>query len=264
MSTILKIGTNSPEVYAWEMFLVGQGYLVQKEVDTVFTMATFEATARWQAANRIDPVGQVGPQTRAAADKFKIDWALEPIDAPEMPAGTKSLNFAERQKFFGEIAFSPNPVAGNPEGVKITNGWEAKNLEFFEVPQLKGILGAPGSCKIQFNKAAKKQLLGFFQALEDRDLLKHVIAWGGSYNPRFVRGSTTVLSNHAHGTAFDINAAWNGLGVTPAASGTKGSVRELVTTAYEFGFYWGGWGWPSPGRPLRRDGMHFEVMKIVG
>ena len=71
-----------------------------------------------------------------------------------------------------------------------------------------------------------------------------------------VRGSRQTLSNHAFGSAFDINAAWNGLGVIPPLVGQKGSVRELVALANENGFYWGG-------HFPRRDGMHFEIAKIL-
>ena len=59
------------------------------------------------------------------------------------------------------------------------------------------------------------------------------------------------------GTAFDINVAWNGLGVQPALLGQKGSVRELVEIAFEHGFIWGGW---FTNRP---DGMHFEAYKVL-
>jgi hypothetical protein len=70
-----------------------------------------------------------------------------------------------------------------------------------------------------------------------------------------VRGSKTVLSNHAFGTAFDINVNWNRLGTIPALVGQKGSVRELVQIANNNGFYWGG-------HFTRKDGMHFEIAKI--
>jgi hypothetical protein len=65
------------------------------------------------------------------------------------------------------------------------------------------------------------------------------------------------LSNHAYGSAFDINYAWNRLGQVPALVGEKGAVRELVTLAHKHGFYWGGH------FNERLDGMHFEVAKIV-
>jgi hypothetical protein len=85
-----------------------------------------------------------------------------------------------------------------------------------------------------------------------------VLTWEGSFAPRFVRGSNVTLSNHAWGTAFDINYAWNTLGAQPALRGQKGSVRELVPIANEFGFYWGG---HFKGRA---DGMHFEVARPLG
>lgn len=66
-----------------------------------------------------------------------------------------------------------------------------------------------------------------------------------------------AASNHAWGTAFDINVPWNGLGATPALVGARGSVRKLVPLANEHGFYWGG---HFNGRP---DGMHFEIAQIL-
>ena len=41
-------------------------------------------------------------------------------------------------------------------------------------------------------------------------------AYAGANAPRFIRGSKTVLGNHAFGTAFDINTAWNALGAQTA------------------------------------------------
>jgi hypothetical protein len=73
--------------------------------------------------------------------------------------------------------------------------------------------------------------------------------------PRFIRGSRTTLSNHAFGTAFDINCDFNRLGHTPALMGERGCVREMVRIAHENGFYWGG-------HFTRLDGMHFEVAKL--
>ena len=87
-------------------------------------------------------------------------------------------------------------------------------------------------------------------------LLGLVLTWAGSWVPRYIRGSRSRLSNHAWGTAFDINVPWNGLRRTPAFKGQKGSVRELVLIAAKLGFYWGGWF-------TRKDGMHFEVSKIL-
>jgi hypothetical protein len=65
-----------------------------------------------------------------------------------------------------------------------------------------------------------------------------------------------VLSNHAFGSAFDINAALNPLGAEPALPGTPGCVYDMVRIAHDHGFYWGGH------FSKRRDGMHFEVAEV--
>ena len=69
-------------------------------------------------------------------------------------------------------------------------------------------------------------------------MLKHILTFDGAYAPRFIRCSNKTLSNHAFGTAFDINADKNPLGAQPALAGRKGCVFELVPTAHQFGFYW--------------------------
>lgn len=68
--------------------------------------------------------------------------------------------------------------------------------------------------------------------------------------------SRNTLSNHAFGSAFDINAAWNKIGTPPALINQKGAVRDLVGIANENGFY-SGW------HITRRDGIHFEVAKLM-
>lgn len=89
-----------------------------------------------------------------------------------------------------------------------------------------------------------------------KGLLKHILTWDGSFAARFIRCSTSSLSNHAFATAFDINADENPLGAEPALPGEKGCVFELVPVAHKFGFYWGG-------HFSRRDGMHFEIAKVM-
>lgn len=108
-----------------------------------------------------------------------------------------------------------------------------------------------------FHRLALAQLEGLWKAWQAKDLLPLIITFAGSFAHRFVQGSRTVLSNHAFGSAFDINVAWNQLGHTPALVGGKGSLRPLVPIANDYGFYWGGH------FNTRKDGMHFEVAKIL-
>jgi len=84
-----------------------------------------------------------------------------------------------------------------------------------------------------------------------------VKTWAGSFAPRFIRGSTVTLSNHAWATAFDVNVAWNPLGAQPALLHKIGSVRALVPLANAHGFYWGGHFQTRP------DGMHFELSRLL-
>ena len=71
-------------------------------------------------------------------------------------------------------------------------------------------------------------------------MLELVLTWDGSFVRRFIRCSTTNLSNHAFGSAFDINAAFNRFGAQPAFPGDQGSLFDLVPIAHQHGFYWGG------------------------
>lgn len=178
--------------------------------------------------------------------------------APALPPVTpmRPIANADREKLWGRIEFVRAPLAGNPENIRITNGWASENIVACVIPQLIGIPGAPKDGKVWLHRKAQKQLLALFAAWEAAKLLGRIKTWDGLYNPRLVRGSTTSLSNHAYGTAMDLCARWNGLGVTPPAVGQPGSVRELVPLAEQYGFFWGG-------NFDRHDGMHFEVARLL-
>lgn len=76
-------------------------------------------------------------------------------------------------------------------------------------------------------------------------------SWGWAYRP--IRGVTTTFSNHASGTAIDLNAPAHPMGVantfTPAK---RAKIREIVASL-EGVVFWGG-EWKN-----RPDDMHFEV-----
>jgi len=172
--------------------------------------------------------------------------------APDFPALSSN---AARQRVFGKFDFVHKPIPGNRENILITGSWQRDNIVGVVVPELIGISGAPQTGKIWFHKQAAPQLSALWAAWAKAGLLDRVLTWGGAFVPRFIRGSTSVLSNHSFGTAFDINMAQNGLGVEPARVGQLGCVRELVTIANKHGFYWGG-------HFTRRDGMHFEIAQL--
>ena len=161
----------------------------------------------------------------------------------------------ERGQIFGK--FDYKRIAPDRDDIRILGNWASQNIVTITVPQLIGVRGAPVGGRIRLHKLVTGQYKSLFQAWEDDGLLPLLKTWEGSFVPRFIRGSSTTLSNHSWGTAFDINEQWNPLGHLPPLRSQPGSVRELVPRAHQFGFYWGG-------HFSRRDGMHFEVARVLG
>ena len=238
----------------WQIFLRGYKKNSKVIVSGEFDDMTFESTKEFQKDCKLIADGIVGNKTYEAA-KIKGFSEIQKEDWPQPPA-SRSITSSDRIKLFGCFQYEAAPTKFNPEAIKILGGWDKNNITSIEVPQLAGVTGMGKSSKIDAHKAVAHQIIDLFQTWDDQGLKNRIISWGGSWAPRFIRGSRTSLSNHAWGTAFDINFQWNALGVKPAQLGEKGCVRELVEIAYEKGFYWGGW---FPNRP---DGMHFEAYTI--
>jgi len=161
------------------------------------------------------------------------------------------LTMEERQRIFGPLLYTLNPVPGNPENIIVLGDWIKENIMVASIPTIRGL----GMFKVQFHYKAADALRFLFEEWRQLGLMPLVLSWGGTFCPRLVRGSKTSLSNHAFGTAFDINMQWNGLGKDPAALGARGSVRALVPIAEKHGFFWGG------NYNNRKDGMHFEYSR---
>lgn len=257
MLQALKQGASGPDVVRWQEFLIGQGYVLIADGD--FGKKTFTATASFQAAHQI--IGQIGVvdnQTAANAARLGFEIVADAEGShlgpnwPPPPSFKPLVSTVEREAAFGKFVYSPKPD-GN---ITIHGSWARDNIASIFVPQLAGIQGAPANSVISFHKLAKQQLLTMFDEWERAGLSSKILSWAGSFVPRLQRGSKTALSNHAFGTAFDINAPQNALGAIPALVGRTGSVRELVEIACRHGFYWGG-------HFTRKDGMHFEVARLL-
>lgn len=260
---VLRRGTrNRALTRKAQTFLLGLG-LYRGKVDGLFGPLMDAGVRRYQRRRHLVADGIIGnqtwgammaeglvlvPSTTAKSDRHGPNW-------PPRPPGLRTLGKAGRERVFGHIAFEHRPSASNPERIVITNDWAVDNLTRVVVPGLSEIAHAPNSGRITVHKKAAPKLVELFEAWADAGLLDRVIAWSGAYNPRFIRGSRTTLSNHAYGTAFDINAGWNGLGARPALVGQEGSVRELVPLANKLGWFWGGH------YNRRLDGMHFELVR---
>jgi peptidoglycan hydrolase-like protein with peptidoglycan-binding domain len=259
----LKTGDHGERVFLWQSFLRGAGF-DPGPLDSDFGKLTFDATVAYQLRNMLDGDGEVGQQTllRAAAQGLAIadrsGTGENSSDFPPRPTFPPLVSNEERAAVFGYFDFEPAPTPDDKEHVRILGGWQRENMVKVPVPQIKGVTGSRGRDYIWFHRLGAAQLQRLWQAWEDEGLLDLVLTWQGSFNPRFVRGSTTDLSNHAFGSGFDINYAWNRLGHIPALADQKGSVRRLVPIANRHGFYWGGH------YQRRPDGMHFEIATLLG
>ena len=255
---VLRRGMKGDDVALWQQFLRGLHGRSAIVADGEFGPVTEGETQLFQAVDAGFPAsgcdGVVGPKTLAAAlvrgfdpliddsvDELGPNWPPPPACSPLSPA--------ERETLLGRFDFVPAPSDEEPEGITITDQWEAKSLVKVTLP----VRDRP----VRFHHLAAKQLAGLFAAWADAGLLPLVKTWDGSFNARFIRGSRTALSNHSWGSAFDINYQWNRLGRQPALRGQPGSVRALVPIAHQFGFYWGGH------FAHRSDGMHFEIAQLL-
>ncbi len=173
---------------------------------------------------------------------------------PPLPDFKPIVNNTIRQSIFGKFPYTVNPNGS----IKITNDWAKINIVTIDIPQLVGLPtygNKPFNGKVVCHKKAADPMKCLFVSWEAAGLLDRVIFWGGCYVPRMIRGSMTALSNHAFGSAFDINTVDNAMGKKPPLSGERGSVRELVPMANNQGWFWGG-------HFSRKDGMHFELTKV--
>jgi hypothetical protein len=262
---VLRQGCEGEDVKDWQRFLRGRE-LYFYIVDGDFGPKTEDSTRAFQVNNGLDDDGEVGKYTYAKAQLLDFDPFEDDSDEETKPNWPPKPDFRpltpqQRDEVFGHIEYKPASVPGNPEAIVITNNWEAENLTYIEVPQLEKIPGmtyqgrlvgtAPARTEVHHLVATPFATL--WEAWEDAGMLELVRTWGGLGCRRFIRGSRTILSNHAYSSAFDINVPWNLLGSQPALKGKKGSVRELVPIANELGWTWlGHW---------IKDGMHFELTK---
>lgn len=230
----------------------------------------------WQPRPAVTPVQPVQPAPQPVAPAQPVQPAPQPaaptpvssiLTAPEVvragpprrdPNWPPMPDFniltdrnGQRERILGKIEW----VRKSGDDITITNDWAAQNLIDVHIPQLARFRNTNGG-RIKFHRLAADQLRRLWQAWEDAGLLHLVLTFDGAWWPRTIRSNPTTLSNHAYGTAFDINAQWNAFYKPAALVGDRGSVRELVPIANALGFFWGGH-WNYDGRGAS-DGMHFE------
>lgn len=129
------------------------------------------------------------------------------------------------------------------------NGWpvvdssKCDNGNFLGVPFPNGILRGPVA------SIALWQLRRYVATVEP---VKHPGCWG--FDVKTIEGSHTI-SNHASGTAWDINAPEHAMGVAVSHSFTPAQIKACHAIERAAGgvLRWGG---SYTGRP---DGMHWEI-----
>lgn len=177
----------------------------------------------------------------------------------------KSLTHAQRVERFGSFKFVSSPAPGNPEHITITDGWASRHIVQVEVPQLVVLTGRHTR---EFHEAGAQAFAELWQDWDDAKKLPLVLSFNGAWacrykrnrGPKVVNGKAVApipgaaqLSNHSWGTAFDINARWNPLGLAGPPAGMLGSTEELVPIANAHGFVCGS-------SFSRLDPMHFEYV----
>ena len=127
---------------------------------------------------------------------------------------------------------------GDPELERAMTAWDVPTeLEIGVIPK-----------KIYCNRDMVAPLTQAFKNLIDTCKVNELKTWDGCFNKRKKRGLSS-MSLHSWGIAVDVNAAWNGLNMTPKLT------PEFVKCFTDAGFDWGGtW--------TRKDGMHFQLSKI--
>ncbi len=132
-----------------------------------------------------------------------------------------------------------------------TAGWKEKYIVSVKVPEVPK-LGA-----MRFHKRIAPQFEAFFKAGAAKGLAGKIVNNAGAFTARTITNNQARLSNHALGTAIDVNSEQNGYGAQPAARGTHGSLSEYADFCTDFGLYWGGW------YERNKDAMHFEAVKVM-
>ena len=282
-------GSNVPlEVQRWQYFLLKQNFPQTGGIDGQFGLKTENATRFFQVQHNIPVSGGFDAATRDVART--LGYTVVPDDFyddkkgtqyPPKPNNLKSPDNKSRNKGLGCFSFKQLPRASRSDKDEIVilgscdgtiDDWRKANIVDVAIPQLRFATGFTGT--VTCHRIVAPRIARLFARWEELDLLHLIRAFDGTFSPRYKRGqspsdqghgvmqsaSVDKLSNHAFGSAMDINADDNPFDdqnqPDPALCPMRGCVRELVDPANEIGFFWGGHFSPPKG------GMHFEFADV--
>ncbi len=130
-----------------------------------------------------------------------------------------------------------------------TPEFEHKWMGMYLVPEDVHRACVPIPLKLYCNKDFAMPFMNALKQAMKQGVAHELIEYGGVFNIRLRRGSTTQYSIHSWAIAVDLNMTTNALGAKPQMS------KELVKCFTDNGFEWGG-NWK------RKDGMHFQLASI--
>ena len=126
--------------------------------------------------------------------------------------------------------------------------WVATNIVTVSISEV-GLSG------LRFHKSVAPQFIALFKAVASKVIKP--LSNSGTFVARTLTNHDDRLSNHALGSAIDLNGADNPYNGEQAKRGKAGSVAEIADACADFGIYWGGW------YTKRKDPMHFEAVKVM-
>ncbi|MCG7518990.1 M15 family metallopeptidase [Ruegeria sp. Ofav3-42] len=286
MFVLSRSGKNVPaEVQRWQYFLRKQGFSQVGPIDASFGGNTELGTKMFQVSIGLKPNGKADKKTISAAEGYGYrvlnkDYykERESLSWPPKPSSLKSPSNKWRNKLFDCFEFIQRPLNMRPDKESIVikgncsdsvNDWEDEYIINLSDDRFQFVDGYRGY--IRCHRFAASALTALLDKWEEESLLHLVLNYAGCFVPRYKRNQAPSgtsghskrrsrdvdeLSNHSFGSAIDISTTWNWIGETPARCGRKGSIRELVDSANNIGFYWGGH------YNGTKDGMHFELTKL--
>lgn len=186
--------------------------------------------------------------------KFLLAGFTNPsFDALKLEIVSKSSNNIVTAGVFKNSNISPKAFL-SPTVSNNLYGNVGSNIEVFSLPTTLSYLGITPVSKAQFNRKAFPKMALFLASLNATGQLTNNNSYAGSYNKRYISGTTT-WSNHSWGAAVDLLTHDN-KGKSLSYNQTSQLVSEKSKNiASRLGIAWGGY-WSGSSY----DPMHWEVI----